>query len=358
VVVEDRTAAVQTVDGSCVPLNAHAARCTLPSDLSISLGGGDDAVVIDPALDLRSYIHGHEGADRITAGATDDFLFGGPGADELHGGAGDDELIGDDDQFAPGPVEPTAFSDVLDGGPGSDRVRYVNNLSGVAADASVSAGMAAITGVVDRLRSVERFSGGPGADVVVGDDSDNAFDGGPGANVLVGGGGRDVLVGHGRFDGGPGDDVFQVADQAQVRCGPGDDAVDPRGRAPNPALTRDCERLYARAATGLRVASIPTVGPTPAGSGRRLRLRFRCTAAKGQTCRTHLTIRDADGRPLGRAHRLVAPRTTARLTVRMTRAVASGSVLRIALRVGARTGRTRLTRWTVPAPGAFPAAPA
>jgi RTX calcium-binding nonapeptide repeat (4 copies) len=351
--VEDRTTVVRVVNG-CTPVDQHRADCGLPPDVTIDLGDGDDTAAVDPALRLAASMDGGRGADRLTGGSEDDFVDGGPGEDELHGGAGNDELDGDEDEYAPGPVQPAAFADMLDGGPGKDGVRFSSNLSGVVADASVTTGTAQIAGVIDQLRSVERILAGPGADVLVGDDSDNVLNGSTGANVLVGGGGRDLLIGSGRFDGGPGDDAMRLAGPAQVACGSGQDRVDPRGRvdrrsAPTPTLGRDCERLLVIGSEGLGLETVPTIRPAPSIGGRRLRFWFRCTlpARSRRICRTLLSVRDARGHELGRARQLTAAGRAAALTVRTSRAVGDGSGLRFSIRVGALRGPTLLTRWTV-----------
>lgn len=350
VIVEDRGAPVRAADSSCVSLDIHRARCALPSNFVMDVGSGDDTIIMDSAITLSASIFGGDGADRITAAAGNDFVHGGLGNDDLHAGAGDDELIGDNDHFAPALVQPPGFPDVLDGGPGTDRIRYANNLYGVTANTSPSSGSAVISGVVDQLRAIEQMVTGSGPDTLVGDDDNDALDGGSGANVIIGGGGRDILAGNGRLDGGPGSDALQPAGHAQVTCGAGDDGVELRGRTPNPTLGQDCERLFVKAPSGLKVAFTPTVTPAPSVRGRRLRFRLRCTlgAKSRQVCRVLMTIRDNNARELGHAREIVAPNSTGVITVPVSRAVAPAKLFRVSLRIGAIKGRTRLTRWSVP----------
>ena len=80
------------------------------------LGSAQDDVLTGGAgTDL---IYGGRGADRIDGGASADTLIGGSGADTLVGGAGDDLFRVEAAEFAA--ATGTVFSDVIDGGTGSD----------------------------------------------------------------------------------------------------------------------------------------------------------------------------------------------------------------------------------------------
>jgi Ca2+-binding RTX toxin-like protein len=236
-------------------------------------GDGDD--------DLRS----EETADTLLGGAGDDKLSAGKGADVVHGGDGND-LLRDDDG-------PTPASDLLDGGPGIDKLdAYRDGDPAVAPPVDILLDGLANDGRVgenDNVVAVERFDVGA-IRTFVGDDTDNEFiapekgsparisgaggndrltatdangdvvDGGPGDDTLSGGFGNDTIVGgpgrdtiagdrparcnelHCDFMDGFGNDTIDVRDgeQDSVQCGPGADVVQAD------AIDRvadDCERV-------------------------------------------------------------------------------------------------------------------
>jgi Ca2+-binding RTX toxin-like protein len=237
--------------------------------------GGDDLVDGGPG---REFLAGFEGDDVLTGGADDDFLFGGPGNDDLDGGAGDDDLgrtlrvdadglgtasevtilveDGDDrlaggdgsDNLTAGPglrrfdlTEPVVFerlgvidprlrsaalngADRYSGGPGDDLVIYANRdlpvsvtpLDGLANDGSAGEG--------DRVDAdVERLWGGARADVLSAIPQGSSMQGDLGPDRLVGGPGPDRLVGG--FD-DSGDTLVGAGGDDQMGGGPGDDALD------------------------------------------------------------------------------------------------------------------------------------
>lgn len=189
---------------------------------------------------MSTYIEarGGPGNDVISTGPGASFLDGGPGDDSLQGGPGGDSLTGG------------TGSDALDGGPGVDVAGFYLEPGRVVA--SLRTGSARQGDELDRLLDIEDFSGGPGQDVIEGDDASNVLSGGggddrlaglegadtlqadevdlrgddisaggPGEDDLLGGLGNDTMEsksGCDAYDGGPGDD-FLILDRLLGREG-------------------------------------------------------------------------------------------------------------------------------------------
>jgi Ca2+-binding RTX toxin-like protein len=254
---------------------------SIPVDRSFEVDGGPGADLVtgprngigtatldggDGNDDLRS----EETADTLIGGAGDDTLSGGKGADALHGGDGND-LLRDDDGLTPAP-------DVLDGGPGLDKLdSYRDGDPATAQPVDIlldGLGNDGRSGEGDNIVAVERFDVGAvrtfagddadnefiapevgsavrlsgaggndeltatdaGGDVVDGGTGDDTLTGGFGGDTLIGGPGRDTIAGdrmarcnelHCDFMDGFGNDTIDVRDgeQDSVQCGPGDDTV-------------------------------------------------------------------------------------------------------------------------------------
>jgi RTX calcium-binding nonapeptide repeat (4 copies) len=245
----------------CRRLSATQAACDeggppqdLPIAAEISLGGGDDTLVLGghPLSDGGIVVSDGPGRDfvdaRTSAGTT--FL----------GGAGPDRYLG-----SPHPDLFAAFAlpdgpDRFDGRGGRDSADY----GGLRVPVTVTLGGAAGDGPRgdgDRLAHVEHATGGHAADVLIGNRAANALAGGGGADVLVGGGGDDLLVGGAGPDrlragsgsdtayGGPGADrIDGGAGVDEVLGGPGADLVLGRDGREETVLCDD----YASAAPGDR----------------------------------------------------------------------------------------------------------
>ncbi|HYI18426.1 MAG TPA: calcium-binding protein [Solirubrobacteraceae bacterium] len=266
----------------------YGVTCVLLGDVRVELGDGDDEgsfgllapgaprYVLDggPGADTlkgmradvgAATLAGGDGDDVLTSfergetldgGAGDDALEGAAGDDVLHGGAGDDRLMAD------GSSEGFRFfSDVIDGGPGTDSLTDYHSgdpalappititLDGIADDGR--------EGERDDIRAVESFDVSS-VGRFVGDDAANAFyapevgrggflDGrggddtlvaGDAADEVLGGSGADAIsggMGDDRLVGGPGPDV--ISGDRPARCneyhcdvagGYGDDTIDAR----------------------------------------------------------------------------------------------------------------------------------
>jgi RTX calcium-binding nonapeptide repeat (4 copies) len=224
------TGAVITAKAPCRALAAHTAQCTTanlataPSlvDAEVDAGDMNDVVVTHgPGLSGS----GGPGDDRLDARGTvvSAVLSGGGGHDTILGGTNDDTLTDGDTSGA-------ADSDVIDGGPGRDRVSYASRSAGVTVDLA-DRRPAGEPGERDVLKSIEGAIGGAGADTLIGTDApDNRLDGGAGDDRIDGRAGIDFL------DGGPGDDRVSGGRGADVigggrgsdrlSGGPGGDEID------------------------------------------------------------------------------------------------------------------------------------
>ena len=165
---------------------------------------------------------GSDGNDTLRGGNGNDEVDGEGGSDNVSGGDGDDKLFGDHFK-APA-------SDVVDGGPGFDRViddypvgegPVTVTLDNVANDGRA--------GENDNLIGIEHIEGPPGT--YVGSDAAETFTvGATGQTSSVsGGGGNDTITtlnGSDQVDGGPGDDRLVTGfDNDNVTGGPGRDTI-------------------------------------------------------------------------------------------------------------------------------------
>jgi trimeric autotransporter adhesin len=146
---------------------------------------------------------GSNGNDSMTGGLGDDTMIGGLGVDNLQGGTGNDLfLIGSTSQFAAG--------EVVDGGDGTDTLRYTGNAAAtltltnlvtnieqvqIANAAGLPTGLAAINVNAAAVANGLTIIGNNGANVLTGTSE---------ADTLTGNGGNDTLRG------GLGDDTYQV----------------------------------------------------------------------------------------------------------------------------------------------------
>ncbi len=275
----------------------------------------------------RAKLDGGDGNDLLRGSRFADTLVGGAGADVLTGHGGDDVLTGDG-EMPPDelqPQEPVA-ADVLDGGPGRDRVTYATgpvdvDLADPRPDGHPGEG--------DRLIGIEDVQAS-GAAALRGDAGDNMLVGdGPSSQTLLDGrAGDDVLSGAGRLVGGPGNDLLLPAPGASFRCGPGTDTFEPDWQSVLSRVPRACERAYLAAWLDvdlhpLRVAGSAltlSVYPVPEGSrpgtesvnwsdGAVVSVRARDDRDGALLASTHVNI--AEPRRPGVAHAIRVPLTAA-----------------------------------------------
>ena len=217
---------------------------TVPANgsLTISAGGGDDAVAFAAAVDslAASTIDGEAGDDLLSGSAGTDAIRGGDGndrvigfrgGDDLEGGAGNDQLVwnnGDGSDVMDGDAgndevevngAPTA-GDTFTVSPSGARVAFARtNLGPFTLDVSAERMTLNGLGGADTMTGAEGlaplilvgFHGGPGPDALTGGDGPDFISGGEGIDGLAGGGGDDRVVGDRGDDvmsGGNGDDTL------------------------------------------------------------------------------------------------------------------------------------------------------
>jgi Ca2+-binding RTX toxin-like protein len=132
--------------------------------------------------DRGDVLHGTDVSDEIHGYELNDALYGHGGIDWLWGDSGDDGLWGG------------AGGDHLDGGEGADTAYYYDSPTGVRVSLLLGLGHGG-TAEGDTLISIEKLAGSAHADLLDGDDRDNAIAGWDGNDRLLGGGGVDYLWG-------------------------------------------------------------------------------------------------------------------------------------------------------------------
>jgi Ca2+-binding RTX toxin-like protein len=220
------------LDPSVVPRCSHpggrldTAVCDAGSltELSVFTAAGDDHITADTAL--LADLCGGRGDDVLTGGPGSDLLAGAAGDDTLVGGGGDDFLRADRVPF-PDPTDPTCSAlpgdapgvNTLDGGPGGD--------------------------VLAGDDGSDTMDAGPGEDQLSGRAGDDRLDGGEDQDLLVGGDGGDTLAGGPDKDalsGGPGNDRL-AGEEGDDRVGVAVLAVVDRGGALERSLEEGDDRL-------------------------------------------------------------------------------------------------------------------
>ena len=202
--------------------------------------GGDDNLSGAPGV---SGLDGGPGNDKVTGGEGRDSLYGGDGNDELKGLGGRDELYGQaGDDIVSGDSHKAPAADIIDGGPGIDRIdQDWNDLSGSLVTLTLGGGGDdGRPGEGDDVRGVEKvisfnpvayagtdaadhievvqvdrpstLAGGAGDDFLKTSDGADRLDGGPGADTLDGGYNDDTIIG------GPGPDRI-AGDHPTGECG-------------------------------------------------------------------------------------------------------------------------------------------
>src|SRR5829696_2127639 len=131
----------------CTPSDLYSGEvvaCSTPTAVRVELGAGDDDAYVSDGIPVPVTLSGGQGADWLTAADE-------PGV--LDGGAGDDQLAPDGYEHA--------NADVVDGGPGFDRIEadYSNRFSDTDSPVSISFGGGADDGRPgegDDLRGVDK----------------------------------------------------------------------------------------------------------------------------------------------------------------------------------------------------------
>ena len=230
----------------------------LPTNRVVLMHGeaGDDTLSGAPGV---TGLDGGPGNDKLTGGEGRDTLYGGDGNDELKGLGGSDELYGEaGDDVVSGDSHKAPAADVIDGGPGIDRIdQDWNDLSGTLVTLTLGGGADdGRPGEGDDVRGVEKvlsfnpvayggtdgadrievvqvdrastLAGGAGDDFLKTSDGADTIDGGAGADTIDAGYNDDTIVG------GPGPDRI-AGDHPTGECGiywckypAGNDTIDAR----------------------------------------------------------------------------------------------------------------------------------
>ena len=209
----------------------------LPLNAEAYGGPGDDELKATP--DTRNvpqpttYIEGEAGNDIIVSGNGADELHGGEGNDTMQSFSGPDVVRGEggDDSVSAGKEEPaTNAADVVDGGPGFDRIpdvdadynRGFDDNVAVSLDGQPNDGEA---GEGDNVIAVEKIRVTADQATIVGSDANDDFFVEANGSTIKGLGGNDRLVaydGNDTIEGGDGDDYLEG--------GFGNDVLHRRGR--------------------------------------------------------------------------------------------------------------------------------
>jgi len=146
-------------------------------------------------------ITGGAAADILIGSDSNNLIIGGGDTDTIHGLGGDDTMNGDSE------LSFFAYTDLIDGGDGTDTVSYderntpVNvSLDGVANDGA--------PGEADNVINTENIIGGGGNDTLTGNAAGNVIRGLSGDDTIAGGAGRDII------DGGGGTDTATYAEHS------------------------------------------------------------------------------------------------------------------------------------------------
>ncbi|GAB3938305.1 hypothetical protein GCM10029976_052600 [Kribbella albertanoniae] len=169
----------------------------------MSGGGGQDV------------LYGQGGADRAKGDGEDDYVEGGQASDWIEGDLADDDLVGGSSTPLAGATGQPDTADAVFGGPGDDVVTGDNAAvlrpaagqtpTRVTIRLGSTPGTPMATRIVNRLDllalppadrfGADRLSGGDGVDVVYGQDGGDFVSGGARADYVEGNGGADVLRG-------------------------------------------------------------------------------------------------------------------------------------------------------------------
>jgi Ca2+-binding RTX toxin-like protein len=213
-----------------------------PASRAVLMHGeaGDDQLSGAPGV---TGLDGGPGNDKLTGGEGRDTLYGGDGNDELKGLGGRDELYGQaGDDIVSGDSHKAPAADIIDGGPGIDRIdQDWNDLSGALVTLTLGGGDDdGRPGEGDDVRGVEKvisfnpvgyagtdgadhievvqvdrpstLAGGAGDDFLKTSDGVDRIDGGAGADTIDGGYNDDTIIG------GPGPDRI-AGDHPTGSCG-------------------------------------------------------------------------------------------------------------------------------------------
>jgi Ca2+-binding RTX toxin-like protein len=264
-----------TPQSPCVRVSSTMAACRITgaSTYQLNTGGGADAVTVGAGVPRGSTDLG-PGDDTFAGQATNDVVHGGDGNDVLRGGGGNDQVFGDngndrvagqtgndivdggagDDQLEGAgdgmPADAGAGSDDIRGGPGSDRLTYLDHSAAVSVSLDDKPGDGA-SGENDNAHGdIETLVGSTFDDVLVGNDGDQSLFGNAGMDRADGLGGSDIVnggTGDDELYGGDGDDrVEGSAGGDYLEGGAGEDIFEGDNVCETEPCTGDSDFIQAR----------------------------------------------------------------------------------------------------------------
>ncbi|MGA6829211.1 beta strand repeat-containing protein, partial [Nitrospira sp. NS4] len=241
-----------SMSGLSVPYSALETVTTANDLFSVvgSLMPGNDTITYTNNSGVGMTFSGGAGNDTITiSGPNADTLNGGAGNDILNGGAGDDTLHGEDgnDVFLIGRAAEHGVGEVIDGGAGSDVIRFTSTSAGetlitapgvtavegvvIGTAAGVTTGITALNVDASAMGSGLSLTGNNGANALTGTGFNDVLTGNAGTDSLTGGAGNDTLnggLGADSMTGGLGDDTYVIdnlGDSLTELAGEGTDTI-------------------------------------------------------------------------------------------------------------------------------------
>ena len=182
----------------------------LPLELFEGVSISLDDVANDGPLSIARNDNIHSDVENLVGGVGNDILIGsdssnlilgGPGDDTIRGLGGDDTMNGDGTFFLG-----DLYTDLIDGGAGSDTVSYADRTAPVNVSLDGVANDGDPTIEADNVLNTENIVGGGGDDTLTGNAAGNIMRGLGGDDTIAAGAGRDVI------DGGGGTDTATYAD--------------------------------------------------------------------------------------------------------------------------------------------------
>jgi hypothetical protein len=333
----DASGCISTSDPNCsVPpaSNPRVVRCPrLRPGIGAATGGGDDGISISFSLNDPVFLDAGAGDDivrngsgvtgvpegrgeglwvtRLGAGADvyngslgRDIVNGDAGNDTIDPGLGNDAARGDDGNdvvIASSPEGGNSF----EGGAGVDTLDYSSRTAKIFVAALGTTG--GDLNAVDNIFEFERILGGSNDDSILGFSSD----GGPGNDVLTGDNGRNTITGGSGADimrGFGGSDTLNASDgiaDTRIECNTGIDTANLDLKDPNPEDAPACELITRKAVD--EEASTLIASARARLRDRRVRLVLSCPRAVGRACAGRLSL------ALGRAGARAAGATRYRI---------------------------------------------
>ena len=208
-----------TIDDTLAQVNIENLTASgIGSSVNVTGSDGDNIII------------GSNGNDSIDGGTGNDTIIGGLAADTLQGGT-------DNDRFLLASTAEFATGEIIDGGLGTDTLRYTGNTAAtltltnlvsnieqveITNATGLTAGLAAINVNATAVANGLTIIGNNGANVLTGTSQADTFNGNGGNDTLVGGAGDDTMIGGKGADnlqGDIGNDLILLASVGEFAAG-------------------------------------------------------------------------------------------------------------------------------------------